>query len=211
MAVACVCCPGQARADGDPASDVLLTQSLFVPFDAGVSGRQQAELTLQLRAAARSGYLLRVALIASPTDLGSVTALWNRPLTYAEYLGEELSLAYRGDVLVVMPDGLGVYRSHGPVAGIRGAVSAIRVPVGPTHLGALALVAIQRLAAASGHPLRAPAAIGSAAPHAAVADSAAWLVFVLGAALIALAWALSLRARPPQLRHRLGHRSSRAA
>ncbi len=66
-------------------------------------------------AAAKSGYPLRVAVIASPADLGSVTPLWRQPQAYAGFLGEELSLLYKGTLLVVMPDGFGLY---GPGAAV---------------------------------------------------------------------------------------------
>ena len=71
--------PATSLADGDPASDVLLTQPIFLPWDAGVSSAQQGQLTALLQAAAHSGYQLRLALIASPSDLGSVTELWRNP------------------------------------------------------------------------------------------------------------------------------------
>ncbi|MBV9006759.1 MAG: hypothetical protein JO181_18980, partial [Solirubrobacterales bacterium] len=42
-----------ARADGDPASDVLATQLLYLPQDAGVPAAQQAQLGALLQTAAR--------------------------------------------------------------------------------------------------------------------------------------------------------------
>ena len=48
-----------------------------------------------------------MAIIASPFDLGAVTALWRKPRAYARFLGIELSTVYRQRLLVVMPDGLG--------------------------------------------------------------------------------------------------------
>src|SRR5579864_3685611 len=84
-----------ARADGDPASDVLATQTLFLPQDAGLSASHQVQLERLLQETASAGFPLRVAVIASATDLGSVTELWREPATYARFLGEELSLTYR--------------------------------------------------------------------------------------------------------------------
>ncbi|MCL2770594.1 MAG: hypothetical protein FWD42_10900, partial [Solirubrobacterales bacterium] len=55
-----------ARADGDPASDVLATQPLFLAQDAGVPPRRAAQLASLLDEAQRSGAPIRVALIASP-------------------------------------------------------------------------------------------------------------------------------------------------
>jgi hypothetical protein len=84
-----------ARADGDPASDVLVSQGLFVPADAGLSTGQQARLAGFLQASKRAGFPVRVAVIPSAYDLGSVEALWQKPATYARFLGIELSLVYR--------------------------------------------------------------------------------------------------------------------
>lgn len=200
--------PGQARADGDPASDVLLTQPLFLPFDAGVSDRQQAELASLMQAAGRSGYRLRVAVIASPTDLGSVTALWRQPESYAEYLGEELQLAYRGTVLVIMPDGFGLYRSQRPIGGLGDALSTIGVSGGRAGLGMAAVEAIERLAAAAGHRLSASSAVPTApSARPSNAESVEWMAFAFGVVLIAVAWGASLWVRPVRLRHRIPHRA----
>ncbi len=189
--LACASAASQARADGDPASDVLALQPLYLPSDANVPVNQQAELAALLAAARRSGYALRVALIASPTDLGSVTALWRLPQEYAQFLGQELSLVYRGTLLVVMPDGYGLYRvgaGNAKQAGLSG------VPAAGAQLGTATLAAIQRLAAASGHPLALSNVTAPTRPSA--PDTLSWIVFAIGAALIALAWTASLRARP---------------
>jgi hypothetical protein len=98
-----------ALADGDPASDVLVQNRLFNPVDSGVSPDSQARLESVLEASARAGFPIRVALIASPTDLGTATALWRDPRDYARYLWIELSQLYGGQVLVVMPRGFGLY------------------------------------------------------------------------------------------------------
>jgi len=189
-----------ARADGDPASDVLALQSLFLPQDAGVPLEQQGQLVALLAAARRSSYQLRVALIASSTDLGSVTELWRQPQNYAQFLGQELSLVYRGPVLVVMPNGFGLYRPGRPPSAEQTALAGVRAPAATAGgLGTAALGAIRRLAAESGHVLALPR---TTVPSAATSGSAAtvsWLAFAIGIALIALAWAASLRAQP---RHR---------
>lgn len=104
-----------ARADGDPASDFLLSQTVFVPADANVSAQQQARLSALVRAAGRAGFPIRVAIIPNAYDLGSITALWLKPGTYARFLGIELSLAYKRPLLVVMPNGFGVnWPGHSP-------------------------------------------------------------------------------------------------
>ena len=114
LALACDSSAAPASADGDPASDVLALQTLFLPQDAAVAASQQAQLSALLTAAKRRGYPIRVAIIASASDLGSVTALWHQPQTYARFLGQEL--IYRGPLLVVMPNGYGVYSLASPRA-----------------------------------------------------------------------------------------------
>ncbi len=187
----------RALADGDPASDVLASQSLFVPADGGVSPAQAARLGTLLGSARRSGYPIRVALIATPADLGSVTELWRMPGPYARFLGQELSRVYRGTLLVAMPNGFGVYQVGGPAGATRAP------PPSPAKLGgslaAAATQAVQSLAAAAGHRLAlpresAPRSTGSALGS---VDLGSWLALAAGAALIGLAWTASLRAQPP--------------
>jgi hypothetical protein len=193
--------PAAARADGDPASDVLTTQPLFLPADAGVSFAHEDQLNRVLATAASSGFPMRVAVIASASDLGSVTALWRQPQTYAGFLGEELSLVYHGTLLVVMPDGFGLYGPSQAVAAGRRSLAGLRPAAGGAVLGTAALTAVQRVAAAAGHPLTVPAATATAPPSAGGSTGALpILVFLLGLALIAAAWAASLRARPLRLR-----------
>ena len=186
---------GRARGDGDPASDVLLSQRLYLPQDAGVPPAQQAQLTALLAAARRSGYTLRVALIAGPADLGSVTELWHQPQNYAHFLSQELSLNYKGPLLVVMPNGYGLYQPHASSNDQASVLSALAPP--GRNLGPGALGAIERLAAASGHNLPTPAA--TTATNSRSSNTTAWIVFGIGAIIIILAWAASLRARPPRL------------
>ncbi len=182
-----------APADGDPASDVLATQTLFLPQDARLSAGTQAQLVSLLSAAQRSRYRIRVAMIASPSDLGSITELWQQPANYARFLGQELSLVYRGELLVVMPGGFGLYRDAGVAS------SAEPTPGGwsaPGHApGPATLVAIQRLAAASGHPL-ALSAPRVTSTDVSSGDTVPWLVFTGGVVLVIAAWAASIRARP---------------
>jgi hypothetical protein len=187
------CWPAAALADGDPASDVLASQAVFLPQDAGISAVQQSQLSAIVAAARHDGYPIRVALIASSADLGSVSALWRQPQNYARFLGQELSLVYSGPLLVVMPNGYGLHGSKQAVAG-GASVLAIASPPPGAGLGAAALTAIQRLSAAAGHPLPVPR---EAAPAAASSTAMLpWIVFAIGTALIAAAWAASFRARP---------------
>ena len=96
-----------ARADGDPASDYLVSRQVFVSSQQGVESSGQRELLATVGAANRAGFAIRVAIISSDYDLGSITALWRKPALYARFLGLGLASAYRGRLLVVMPNGFG--------------------------------------------------------------------------------------------------------
>ena len=191
--VALVLEPSSALADGDPASDVLAAQSLFLPQDASTSAGQSERLAAALAAGARRAPL-RVAVIASASDLGAVTALWRRPEDYARFLGQEVSLLYRGEILVVMPAGYGLARDgHTPPRDDLALLD--RLPVPGRALGAAALSAGLQLLGA--HGIATPAAAAALDPQSPENGATlAWLVFGFGAALIAGTWAYSVRVRP---------------
>ncbi len=199
LALGCGSFATAARADGDPASDVLATQSLFLPQDAGIPLAQQSQLTGLLQASASGGYPIRVAIIATKADLGSVTELWRRPQTYARFLGQELSLVYRAPLLVVMPGGYGFYRLDPPLPAGSSPLAGLRNPVSGAALGTATLTAIERLATAAGHPVPVPPATTTASA-ASGAGTIQVIALVVGAVLIAIAWTASLRAQPPRLR-----------
>ena len=104
-----------ASADGDPASDVLYAQRAFLPYDVSFPPRLQSQLRQLLTSSSKAGYPIRVAIVASGYDLGSIGQLWGKPQIYARFLGTELSLTYHGLLLVVMPSGFGVYHGGRPV------------------------------------------------------------------------------------------------
>ena len=98
---------GAARADGDPASDYLIAQKIFFPYDAKIPQAEQRKLLAAIQSANTQGFTIRVALIWSDYDLGAVTVLWRKPRTYARFLGEEIRYFYKGRLLIVMPSGFG--------------------------------------------------------------------------------------------------------
>jgi hypothetical protein len=199
VALGAVARPPAARADGDPASDVLVGQDLYPGY--GVPTAPLPKLLATLNAAAHAGFPMRVALIANATDLGTVSSLWRQPTRYAAYLGTELSLTFNGPVLVVMPDGYGLYGHLTPA--LRTALSQLRAPGAGAGLITGTIAAIGRLAGAAGHPLPSLGGRGTS-PSLTPGEShlTAWLAFWIGAAMIALAWGFSLRARPLRLRRR---------
>jgi cytochrome oxidase Cu insertion factor (SCO1/SenC/PrrC family)/thiol-disulfide isomerase/thioredoxin len=195
-----------ARADGDPGSDVLVYQDLFAGSDAGLSVQQQVQLGDLLKTAAREGFPVRVAIIASPFDLGSVTELWRQPREYARFLGIELSLAYKQRLLVVMPNGFGFnWPGHSAAPGYR-ALGGIPIGSGGAGLFNAAEAAVGKLALASGVklPSVAPLAGASAAPRSGGASAAGQpaqksgvddMVGIVALGLVAIAVvALSVRA-----------------
>jgi hypothetical protein len=188
-----------ALADGDPASDFLLTQKVFLPYDARISSARSRQLAALVSDAARDGYPIRVALIASPTDLGSVTALWAKPQQYAKFLAAEVSFAYHGRLLIVMPAGLGTYQLGHPSGSQHRALAGVKVGPGANGLAATAITAVERLAAARGITLRAQPV---ASPSKRTSDDRLRLGLIVAAALVVAAASLPVM----RLRRRRGRR-----
>ena len=174
-----------ARADGDPASDYLLGAKVFLPYDAKFPARQSTQLTALIAAANKAGFKIRVAVIWSNYDMGSVTALWRKPRTYAKFLGLELGFVYKQRLLIVMPNGFGFnWPKHSPAVEYA-FLSKIPIPPGPTGL----------LAAGDGVDIAAPAHVTTPAQRN-THDREIILVVVLGAlALAAVARYLIRRSR----------------
>ena len=201
LALALAGAPGVALADGDPASDVLIAQDAFLPWDAGATSAQQAQLGAVLGAAAHSGYAIRVAIIASQADLGSITQLWGQPEAYAKFLDVELSYGFQGRVLVVMPNGFGLAATTPLLPAELAVITGAQPPRARSALTTAAETTIAKLAAAAGHPLHTSALPVSAParPGSRTDGPIPLIAFLLGAAMIAISWAASLRARPLRL------------
>jgi hypothetical protein len=141
---------GVARADGDPASDYLIVQKVFFPYDAKIPKAEQAKLLAAVQSANKQGFKIRVALIWSDYDLGAVAPLWKQPRRYARFLGVELSYYFKGRLLVVMPNGFGFnWPKHEPAAAYS-LLAPVSVGAGPAGLATAATDAVQRLASAAG-------------------------------------------------------------
>jgi len=102
-----------ARADGDPASDTLIVSRLFLPYQVKFSKAQLDELNGTIAKAKAKGFPIRVALIAHNFDLGTAGLLYRKPQTYAQFLAQELAMFNTDYLLVVMPNGYGVYHCKG--------------------------------------------------------------------------------------------------
>jgi hypothetical protein len=137
-----------ARADGDPASDYLLVQRVLLSYELAPYPQQEQALRKAVVAANKSGYAIRVAVISSSYDLGSVTVLWRKPQTYARFLGAELSFVYKQRLLVVMPNGFGFnWQRHSSKAAYA-ILARLKAQRGGAGLLTSATTAVQALAKA---------------------------------------------------------------
>jgi hypothetical protein len=190
-ALACAAAPA-ARADGDPASDYLLTQKVFFPFDLKVTHAQQQQFIALVDEANRKGFTIRVAMIASPYDLGSITSLWLKPRTYARFLGAELRYVYKDRLLIVMPNGFGFNRQgHTTTAEYR-KLSQIPVAKGPTGFLASSSAAVRTLARSAGVELSGTASVESSSRN---HDRLVIVLAALAALAVAVVLRLALRGR----------------
>lgn len=144
--------PAVALSDGDPASDVLIGENVFYPFSPPVSGELQKELGAETAAASHAHLPIKVALIASPVDLGTIPELFDKPQQYADFLDQEISFQMKVPLLVVMPAGYGV-AGFGQAA--TAAAASLTKPSGGVSddLARAAITAVGKLAAAAGHPI----------------------------------------------------------
>jgi len=144
--VGCLGAATSAHADVDPAGAALAYQDVYVPMGQPVRGDVIGELHALAAAARQAHHPVKVALIASPADLDVLGRFFGRPSAYARFLSSELSYAFSGDVLVAMPNGLGMFDvggiAHNTLAGIR-----IERRAGASGLAAAATIALRRLAA----------------------------------------------------------------
>jgi len=139
-----------ASANGDPASDVLLTQKVFVGPEVPVSKGKLDALQKTVDTANAKGYPIRVAVIAFTGDLGTAVSLWRRPQDYAKFLGSEIAFVYPKRLLVAMPAGFAVYNGHQPTAKERGALQGVRPGKTPDALVQSTTAAVRKLAASGG-------------------------------------------------------------
>ena len=152
---------GTARADGDPASDYLVRADVSLPFPVP-SAQATAPLLAQVEAVYAAGYRIKVAVIATSSDLGSIPGLLGHPTAYAHFLGIELSSIYVGPLLIVMPAGFGIYDRGGSTAAEKRVLAGIRVhgarPDDLTHAAATAVAMLLKAKALRSKDRRAPIA-----------------------------------------------------
>jgi hypothetical protein len=193
-----------ARADIDPASDVLPLQNVFLPYKPKVCSELSGALRKLTATGKKAGYPVKVAIIGSKADLGGAAYLFGKPQDYAQFLANEL-VTYSPDfgtsfgkqpLLIVMPSGFGLVnvgnfgKAQKIVKGI-----PIRSPADPNQLVRAALTAIPKLAGAAGHPV-APPKVGSSCSK---GGGTSVLIFIAPIAVLLLGGVLAgsrLRPRP---------------
>jgi hypothetical protein len=174
--------PAVARGDADPASDVLLGESVFYPYMPTVAPSLQRTLNGETAAAAKAHFPLKVALIGTPVDLGAIPILFGKPQKYAEFLDTEISFQTKQPVLVVMPAGYGI---QGVSQRVTAAAASLKKPgSGSDGLAQAAIAAVAKLAVADGHPLAdVPGASGAGASG----NSSTLIIIVVAAVAVASA------------------------
>jgi hypothetical protein len=182
--------PAQAGADGDPASDVLLVSNVFYPYQETVSNNLIAALNLATTRAHAAHFPIKVAIIATPEDLGAVPDLFAKPQQYANFLDREISFNGTVALLVVMQAGFGLVGS-GPPSALAGL--QITSQRGSDGLATAAIKAVGLLAAHAGHPFVLPPI---PAGGAASSGNSAFVTFVAPAALVLLVVAIVAFTRP---------------
>jgi hypothetical protein len=187
LVLAALVAPAAARADGDPASDYLLTQPIFTPIDVQLPADSVAQLRAIQKDAKAKGYEVRVALIASRYDLGAVPTLFDKPVPYVTLLSQEVQFVYKGPILVVMPAGFAYYeQGKGPRA-----IDFSPKPADAPDLARAAVPVVQLLAKQHGVDVPIPP-LGSGGGSSAWRDRA---IIAVVAAVVALLFAVALRLR----------------
>ena len=134
-----------ARADGDPASDILYGDNVFLSLvspQVNAKGKVLEELTA---AAAQRALPLKVAVVEAPTDLGVVPQLFGRAAEYAKFLRAEIIFGrWKGTLIVVMngkPGGVAVAGPAAPQASARVALLKVPAHASLDQLGDVAIAA----------------------------------------------------------------------
>jgi hypothetical protein len=141
-----------ALADGDPASDVLPNSDVYFPYTPVAKKSLRQDLVKLLKQSRSKHYAVKVALIASPADLGAYASLMGHPRSYLRQLAAELGFIKKLHLLVIMPKG---FAGYGLAKGWRRALDSVNIRASKKSNGLVraALEAIPRLARVAGHPL----------------------------------------------------------
>jgi hypothetical protein len=154
-----------AAAHGDPTSHAFETDNLVTTYASPPAIPVELQLRGLLDAAAKRGYPIRVALIASTYDTGGEAEPLASPQRYAEYVSAELEQVgpLRAPLLIVTPNRIAVagkelrggrLRSVGRADAVE-LVRGIETPrkVDGNALARAAMQAVRQVASAGGPPL----------------------------------------------------------
>jgi hypothetical protein len=172
-----------ATADVDPASDVILLDNVYYPYQPRVCTELRNGLDQLTADAKKAGYPVKVALIASGTDLGGIPQEFGRPQEYAEFLHSEIGRQTKAVTLAVMPGGFGFAPPGKPEKVV---LDKVKVPdkADSNRLAHAAIDAIPQLAAAAGHQVKKPN-LGSKCTN--KSGSSAAIIFIVPVALLLIA------------------------
>ncbi|HXZ56136.1 MAG TPA: hypothetical protein VEG40_00970 [Gaiellaceae bacterium] len=171
--------PAAARANGDPASDVLLTDKVFLPYEAPISKSAAQELQATVAEANRKGFKIRVAVIAFTGDLGTAVPLWRHPQSYSKFLWSEVAFVYSNRLLVAMPSGFGFWNGKKPIGRELRVLEGVKPGTTPTALAESTTAAVRALAEANGVALPKVSSGGSSTNRDRYVLGVAVLVFLL--------------------------------
>jgi hypothetical protein len=183
--------PPAARADGDPASDVLLLQDSYLPYPPGKPPKVVSDALVDLlKRTRKAGFPLKVAIIASKNDLGSVPQFFGQPQPYATFLGREIEFNSKKQLLVVQPNG---YGTNSIAPDTAKALQGLKPPADDSGdaLGRAAIEATVRLTKAAGHPVTAPKLPAVADKGGGGGGTSPLITFGVPVALLALGGALA--------------------
>ena len=164
VCVAALVFPAAVLADGDPASDYLIVADAYLPYPPPPAAAR-TELSAALASVRKAHGRVKVAVIATPTDLGAIPSLFGRPSDYAKFLGQEIAYSYDAALLVVMPAGYGFYEDGKLTPAADATLRALSIgdksPEGLTNADAQAVAALARQGALTYPDTRKPSAV----PH----------------------------------------------
>jgi hypothetical protein len=183
VALAClVFAAPRAGADADPASDTLLIQDTFFPYQPLVSSGPANALNQVVAEAKAASFPIKVALIATPSDLGGLPNYYGQPQRYAQFLDREISYNAPVKLLVVMQQGFGTAGVGQP--GELNPLLPVNPNPGSDGLANAAIAAVEKLAGDAGHTL-APVKVAASSGKSGGGTSA--LVFAAPVVLVVIA------------------------
>jgi hypothetical protein len=177
--------PARVLADVDPASDVLLLDNVFVPYQPKVCSKLQDQLKELAADAKRADYPVKIALILTSSDLGGAPQLFDDPDGYATFLYGEIGAQIDGVVVIAMPGGFGMAPDQ-PEASVL-TDRSIPDAVDSDGLARATLQVVPKLAAAAGKTLKEPKIASGCSSK---SGSSTVLVFAAPIALLLIAGSL---------------------